>query len=192
MYAQYIEEVLKEVTNKGYKVAYIGAVDPCHYGLDGDISNHKMKAIVYPDFHNIMLRYDNNNHKSEYIHFPFEKCEIINLVDFGCKLYEIQLPYLEVLFSKYYYRHSMFDRNKLQDDINRALTVNMKKLAQSIYERMKKVLKGYEKYMSTVEEDMNSESTYKVLALYYLFKNFNRTKDYGKSLKMKKKCNAYT
>ena len=81
MYPQYIEEVLKEVTNKGYKVAYIGAVDPYHYGLDGDINNHKMKAIVYPDFHNIMLRYDNNNHKSEYVYFPFGKCEIINLVD---------------------------------------------------------------------------------------------------------------
>lgn len=186
MYAQYIDEVLKEVTNKGYKVAYIGAVDPHNYGLDGHISDHKMKAIVYPNFHNIFLRYDNNNHESEYVYFQFGKCEIINLVDFGRKLYEIQLPYLEVLFSKYYYKHSMFDRNRLQDDLNHALSINMKKLAQSIYKDMKKIYKGCEKYMSTCpDDDINCENVYKILMLYYLFKNFNYTKNYGKSLKMK-------
>ena len=141
MYAEYIEKVLKEVTDKGYKVAYIGVISSLNYGLETKNSDCvDIKVIVYPDFHNIMLRYTNDKHKSEYIYFPDLECEIINLVDFGCKLYEIQLPYLEVLFSKYYYKDPMFDRARLQSCVNRALNVNMKKLAKSIYKVMEDIL----------------------------------------------------
>lgn len=132
-----------------------------------------------------MLRYDNNNHKSEYIYFPYLECEIIDLINFGRKLYEIQLPYLEVLFSKYYYKDPMFDRNSLQDDVNRALNVNMKKLAKSIYNVMENVFEDYKLYIRKSSLDINSKETYKVIALYNLFKNFNNTKNFGESLIMK-------
>ena len=186
MYSEYIEKVLKEVTDKGYKVAYIGVISQFNYGLETENSDYvDIKVIVYPDFHNIMLRYDSNNHKSEYIYFPDLECEIINLVDFGYKLYKIQLPYLEVLFSKYYYKDPMFDRDSLQSCVNRALNVNMKKLAKSIYKVMEDIFGDYKFYIRKSSLDINSKETYKVIVLYHLFKNFNNTTNFGESLMMK-------
>ena len=186
MYSEYIEKVLKEVTDKGYKVAYIGVISQFNYGLETENSDYvDIKVIVYPDFHNIMLRYDSNNHKSEYIYFPDLECEIINLVDFGYKLYKIQLPYLEVLFSKYYYKDPMFDRDSLQSCVNRALNVNMKKLAKSIYKVMEDIFGDYKFYIRKSSLDINSKETYKVIVLYHLFKNFNYNKNFGESLIMK-------
>ena len=186
MYSEYIEKVLKEVTDKGYKVAYIGVISQFNYGLETENSDYvDIKVIVYPDFHNIMLRYDSNNHKSEYIYFPDLECEIINLIDFGYKLYKIQLPYLEVLFSKYYYKDPMFDRDSLQSCVNRALNVNMKKLAKSIYKVMEDIFGDYKFYIRKSSLDINSKETYKVIVLYHLFKNFNNTTNFGESLMMK-------
>lgn len=186
MYAEYIDKVLKEVTDKGYKVAYIGVISHFNYGLETGNSDYvDIKAIVYPDFHNILLRYDSNNHESEYIYFPDLECEIINLIDFGNKLYKIQLPYLEVLFSKYYYKDPMFDRDSLQSCVNRALNVNMKKLAKSIYKVMEGIFEDYKCYIRKSSLDINSKETYKVITLYHLFKNFNYTKNFSESLIMK-------
>ena len=186
MYSEYIEKVLKEATDKGYKVAYIGVISQFNYGLETENSDYvDIKVIVYPDFHNIMLRYDSNNHKSEYIYFPDLECEIINLIDFGYKLYKIQLPYLEVLFSKYYYKDPMFDRDSLQSCVNRALNVNMKKLAKSIYKVMEDIFGDYKFYIRKSSLDINSKETYKVIVLYHLFKNFNNTTNFGESLMMK-------
>lgn len=186
MYAEYIDKVLKEVTDKGYKVAYIGVISQFNYGLETENSDYvDIKAIVYPDFHNIMLRYGNNNHKSEYIYFPDLECEIIDLINFGRKLYEIQLPYLEVLFSKYYYKDPMFDRASLQSCVNNALNVNMKKLAKSIYKVMENIFEDYKFYIIKSSLNFNSKETYKVIVLYHLFQNFNYTKNFGESLIMK-------
>ena len=186
MYSEYIEKVLKEVTDKGYKVAYIGVISQFNYGLETENSDYvDIKVIVYPDFHNIMLRYTNDKHKSEYIYFPDLECEIINLIDFGYKLYKIQLPYLEVLFSKYYYKDPMFDRDSLQSCVNRALNVNMKKLAKSIYKVMDNIFEDYKFYIRKSSLDINSKETYKVIVLYHLFKNFNYNKNFGESLMMK-------
>ena len=186
MYSEYIEKVLKEVTDKGYKVAYIGVISSLNYGLETENSDCvDIKAIVYPDFHNIMLRYTNDKHKSEYIYFPDLECEIINLIDFGYKLYKIQLPYLEVLFSKYCYKDPMFDRARLQSCVNRALNVNMKKLAKSIYKVMEDIFGDYKIYIRKSSLNITSEETYKVIVLYHLFKNFNYNKNFGESLMMK-------
>ena len=49
MYPKYIKTVLKDLTDKGLEVLYIGAFGSFNYGLETNNSDYDMKAIINID-----------------------------------------------------------------------------------------------------------------------------------------------
>ena len=77
MYSEYIEKVLKEVTDKGYKVAYIGVISSLNYGLETENSDYDMKAIINNSIDDVLL----HTYDSRRFNYSFGECEIINLIE---------------------------------------------------------------------------------------------------------------
>ena len=177
MYPVYINRVLKDLTNRGFEVLYIGAFGSFNYGLETENSDYDMKAIINNSIDDVLL----HTYDSKQFNYSFGECEIINLIEFGNKLSEFQLPYLEILFSKFYYANKVFDFEQLRNIVNVALVNNRKKLAYKFLSTMKKI---YNSFIQSDIFDFNGKKTYNIIRLYNLFKKFNRTKKYDESLKM--------
>lgn len=177
MYPVYIKRVLKDLTNRGFEVLYIGAFGSFNYELETENSDYDMKAIINNNIDDVLL----HTYDSRRFNYSFGECEIINLIEFGNKLSEFQLPYLEILFSKFYYANKVFDYEQLRNIVNIALVNNRKKLAYKFLSIMKKI---YNSFIKSDIFDFNGKKTYNIIRLYNLFKKFNRTKKYDESLKM--------
>lgn len=175
MYSVYINKVLKYLTEEGYEVLYIGAFGSFNYGLETDKSDYDMKAIVNIDTTKLLRK----DLTSKTVNFTFGQCEIINVIDFGEKLSNFCIPYLEILFSKINYINESFDYEELKEKLNDALVNNRKYLALTFLETMERINASF---MTSSILDFNGKKTYHIIRLYNLFKSFNKTKKYGECL----------
>lgn len=176
MFTNYIKVVLNDLTNKGYEVLYIGAFGSFNYGLETDNSDYDMKAIVNFNVRSLYTEKDKNM-----IEYKFGQCEVMNLIEFGKKLSNFELPYLEVLFSQINYISERFDCEKLRNVVNDALINNRNFLSLEIIKTMEKIDKTF---MKSNVLDFKGKKTYNIIRLYNLFKKFNACKKYAECLHM--------
>lgn len=177
MYPKYIKTVLKDLTEKGLEVLYIGAFGSFNYGLETNNSDYDMKAIVNIDTCKLLI----NGLEHKIFDYKFGQCEVINLIEFGKKLSTFEIPYIEVLFSEINYVNENFDYERLRNVVNDALVNNRKFLSSKFLSTMKKIDATF---MKSKILDFMGKKTYNIIRLYNLFKKFNRTKKYVECLFM--------
>lgn len=178
MYPKYIKTVLKDLTDKGYNVLYIGAFGSFNYGLETNNSDYDMKAIINIDTSKLS---STSSSEQKTFNYEFGQCEVVNLIEFGKKLSTFEIPYIEVLFSKINYVNEDFDYERLRNVVNDALVNNRKFLLSKFLSTMKKIDATF---MKSNILDFTGKKTYNIIRLYNLFKKFNRTKKYGECLFM--------
>lgn len=177
MYPKYIETVLKDLTEKGLEVLYIGAFGSFNYGLETNNSDYDMKAIINIDTSKLSIEY----FVQKIFNYTFGQCEVINLIEFGKKLSAFEIPYIEVLFSEINYVNENFDYRRLRNVVNDALVNNRKFLSSNFLSTMEKIDMVF---MKSKILDFMGKKTYNIIRLYNLFKKFNRTKKYVECLLM--------
>lgn len=177
MYPKYFKIVLKDLTEKGLEVLYIGAFGSFNYGLETNNSDYDMKAIININTSKLLI--DGLEQKT--FNYKFGQCEVINLIEFGKKLSTFEIPYIEVLFSEINYVNENFDYERLRNVVNDALVNNRNFLSSKFLSTMEKIDATF---MKSKLLDFMGKKTYNIIRLYNLFKKFNRTKKYVECLFM--------
>ena len=175
MYSKYIKTVLKDLTEKGLEVLYIGAFGSFNYGLETNNSDYDVKAIINIDTSKLLIEHL----KQKTFDYVFGQCEVINLIEFGKKLSAFEIPYIEVLFSEINYINENFDYERLRNVVNDALVNNRKFLSLNFLSTMEKIDVTF---MKSKMFDFAGKKTYNIIRLYNLFKKFNKTKKYVECL----------
>lgn len=176
MCSKNIENTVKDLKNKGYTVLYIAAFGSYNYGLETRESDFDMKAVVY--INEIDLYKNPKSHSI--VKYHFGECEVLNVYEFGEKLSNFDLPYLEILFSKINYINPDFDIEEIRFFVNEVLIKNRTYFGNEILRVMEKIKKMFANAMF----DFKGKKTYNVIRLYNLFVKFNGCKRYEECLRV--------
>lgn len=169
---EYIQTIRQDLSNKTMGVVYIGVFGSYNYGVADEHSDFDFKAIVIPKH-----QYVAPNSHSTIIKYDFGECDVITLEYFIDHVCDFDLPYLEIIFSKYHYAHPSLPLETMRGEINKMLAQNRKQLAVKISHTMERIRRKFLQNLVYV-----AKKAYNVVRLYYLFRTFNRDKKYEKSL----------
>ena len=174
MYSKYIDISVKDLKNKGYNVLYLAAFGSYNYGLQTKNSDFDMKAIIETNESELFK----NPKPHSFVKYQFGDCEVLSVYEFGEKLSNFELPYLEILFSDINYVNPNFKHEELKSFVNDVLLKNRTFLGNEIIRIMEKINKSFAKNIF----DFRGKKTYNIIRLYHLFVKFNSTKKYENCL----------
>lgn len=143
-----LSEAYNVLTDRGYKVLYIGYYGAHNYNLNDENSDYDFKAIVIPTLEQMIRR----TIISTTVECEFGNIDVKDLLTFTTNMNKGNFSYIEALQSNYYIDDGKYFLNIPIRDLFKDVKINWMSMVGAIYEKRKALTHEYPSKSSEFEQ----------------------------------------